>query len=69
MKCRLVMCSTVIGIAVLVNLFQPAATHAQEPRIFGSIQKNLTALVPAKDADNDPPRNVLTALAQSGVKP
>jgi len=38
-------------------------------RMLGSLQQNLIALVPAKDADYDPLRKVLVTLERAGVKP
>lgn len=38
-------------------------------RVLGSIQKTLTALVPARDNDYDPLRRLLDSLARAGVKP
>jgi len=38
-------------------------------RVLGSIQKDLTALVPVKDADYDSLRKLLDQLAKAGVKP
>lgn len=37
--------------------------------VLGSIQSSLTALVPARDADYDPLRKLIAALARAGVKP
>lgn len=36
-------------------------------QVLASMQKNLTALVPARDSDYDPIRNILDTLTKSGV--
>ncbi len=50
-------------------ILQSLKDTEQGRQVLRSIQNNLTALVPAKDADYDPLRTVLDSLAQAGVKP